>query len=588
MNILIISIFASGILWASDSQKSNNIDENNLLSSIRKMTWRNENVTNIEKKDFVKCGVPILKHLANNSNELSHYTKNRLSEMGVDTSRKIAGFGRPKDLDQTYDSSIFRIHYTLSGRHGIDSTDNNENGTPDFVELMAKTAEKTYKVEVLDYGYNRPPSDKWISDNGGTDAYDIYILDIGETLYGYTQMEYMANNLSGDNEFSDEKEEFAITSYIAMNKDYSYFPCDEDACVKFTFSHEFFHAIQFGYDAWDEIWMLESSAVWMEDEVFDDINDNYYYLDLWMKQPHMSLNYNRSPHWYGSWIFFRYLSEHLGVPSTIKQIFERSVKDISKGVSDNSISSIDRVLREKGSSFRESLNQMAIANHLLTSNLEAGQYRYEEGDAYRNYGIEPHLTQSFSLTDTETIIEYTGSQLMHNATHYIGLNSMNQDAIKLIFESLEDSLRFNVNLVHENGKYYSVHRIRGNSIVPTPKTSDKFTVIIVTDTIPYGTYNYRLDINTDVNIPSEIALSPNFPNPFNANTTLRFYLPKWEDVNLSIVDLLGREVKKIDLLQVQTGYNEIILEGKTLPSGTYLVKLDGETKTVAQKIMVIK
>ena len=231
---------------------------------------------------------------------------------------------------------------------------------------------------------------------------------------------------------------------------------------------------------------------------------------------------------------------------------------------------------------------MAIANHLLTSNLEAGQYRYEEGDAYRNYGIEPHLTQSFSLTDTETIIEYTGSQLMHNATHYIGLNSMNQDAIKLIFESLEDSLRFNVNLVHENGKYYSVHRIRGNSIVPTPKTSDKFTVIIVTDTIPYGTYNYRLDINTDVNIPSEIALSPNFPNPFNANTTLRFYLPKWEDVNLSIVDLLGREVKKIDLLQVQTGYNEIILEGKTLPSGTYLVKLDGETKTVAQKIMVIK
>ena len=50
MNILIISIFASGVLWASGSQKSNNIDEQNLLSSIRKMTWRNESVSNIEKK----------------------------------------------------------------------------------------------------------------------------------------------------------------------------------------------------------------------------------------------------------------------------------------------------------------------------------------------------------------------------------------------------------------------------------------------------------------------------------------------------------------------------------------------------------
>ncbi len=140
MNFLIISIFASSILWASGSQKPNNIDEENLLSSIRKMTGRNENVSNIGKKGFVKCGVPVLKHLANNSNELSHYTKKRLSEMGVDTSRKIAGFGRPKNLDQIYDSSIFRIHYTLSGRHGIDSTDTNENGIPDFVELMAKTA----------------------------------------------------------------------------------------------------------------------------------------------------------------------------------------------------------------------------------------------------------------------------------------------------------------------------------------------------------------------------------------------------------------------------------------------------------------
>ena len=54
MNILIISIFASSILWASGSQKPNNIDEEDLMSSIRKMTGRNENVSNVGKTDFVR------------------------------------------------------------------------------------------------------------------------------------------------------------------------------------------------------------------------------------------------------------------------------------------------------------------------------------------------------------------------------------------------------------------------------------------------------------------------------------------------------------------------------------------------------
>ena len=85
--------------------------------------------------------------------------------------------------------------------------------------------------------------------------------------------------------------------------------------------------------------------------------------------------------------------------------------------------------------FHQALDKLGCKCVLACDNDKDCRSVYKE-----NYGIEPHLTQSFSLTDTETIIEYTGSQLMHNATHYIGLNSMNQDAIKLVFESLEDSL----------------------------------------------------------------------------------------------------------------------------------------------------
>ena len=115
-----------------------------------------------------------------------------------------------------------------------------------------------------------------------------------------------------------------------------------------------------------------------------------------------------------------------------------------------------------------------------------------------------------------------------------------------------------------------------------------FTVAVVTDTVKNVKYHYRLTVNTDVIIPTAITLSPNFPNPFNVTTTIRFFLPTWEEVALSVVDLKGREVKSVKLGEVQAGYNEVTLEARDLPSGPYIIKLDGETETVARKVMLIK
>ncbi len=587
MRTAVSTLLLTNLLWCGELPPRN-VDSESLLSSLRQMTGLGvHHAGSLDRGDFTKCGVPVLKQLAEASADLDEKTKRQLGELGIVTERSIAGFGRPEGLEWHYDAGIFRIHYTLVGRHAVDSTDTDGDGIPDFVELMAATAEKSFEVEIGSLGFSRPPSDRWYSDNGGTDAYDIYLMDIGETLYGYTQMEHLADYMSGDNEFSDAEEEYALTSYIAMNSDYSTFPCEESACVEVTLAHEFFHAVQFGYDAWDEVWLLESSAVWIEDEVFDEINDNYYYLDLWMKQPHVALDHDRSPHWYGSWIFFRYLSEHLGGPATVRKIFERSVTDISRHSAKNSIRSIDRVLRDRGTSFREALNGMAVANHLLTSDSDAGDYRYEEGDEYRQYGIEPRLSRSVALSGSGAIVEYTGSQLMQNAAHYIGF-TVPEGAVRLTFESLVDTIRFNVNGIPESGDSFSVYRARGSTVIPIAGGTDRFTVAIVTDTLPHADYHYRLDIDTDVVIPTTIALSPNFPNPFNNTTTVRFFLPTWEEISLSVVDLGGREVKRVSLRDIQAGYNEVTLEARDLPSGPYLIKLDGETETVARKMMLIK
>ena len=71
-------------------------------------------------------------------------------------------------------------------------------------------------------------------------------------------------------------------------------------------AHEFFHAIQFGYDGWEFGWVKEATAVWMEEVHYDDINDCHQFLNEFLLNPHQGFNYDTAQG-YGSYIFFSYL-----------------------------------------------------------------------------------------------------------------------------------------------------------------------------------------------------------------------------------------------------------------------------------------
>ena len=45
-----------------------------------------------------------------------------------------------------------------------------------------------------------------------------------------------------------------------------------------TLAHEYNHILQFGYDAYQDAWFAESTAVWMEDQVYNGINDYLRYV----------------------------------------------------------------------------------------------------------------------------------------------------------------------------------------------------------------------------------------------------------------------------------------------------------------------
>ncbi len=107
-----------------------------------------------------------------------------------------------------------------------------------------------------------------------------------------------------------------------------------------------------------------------------------------------------------------------------------------------------------------------------------------------------------------------------------------------------------------------------------------------------STANHRLiyaryDDQT-VNEPSNSALSNSYPNPFNNQTTIEFYLQQPGDVNLSIFNSIGQKVETVVQNYTGSGFYKINWQPKNLASGIYLYRLQTPKFTETKKMIYLK
>jgi len=89
-------------------------------------------------------------------------------------------------------------------------------------------------------------------------------------------------------------------------------------------------------------------------------------------------------------------------------------------------------------------------------------------------------------------------------------------------------------------------------------------------------------------VPARIALDPNFPNPFNPTTSIRYALPLATHVRLAVYDLLGREVAVLaDGLQ-PAGPHQVQVDAADWASGVYFYTLETAAQTLTQRMVLIK
>lgn len=322
-----------------------------------------------------------------------------------DTINRIDGWLQP-GLDKSLylsPSGHFQLSYSLSGSNAVPAADSDPaNGIPDFVERVARYCDRSWAVEVDSLGFTAPP--------GG--VYDVSFEDM--QYYGYTAVVDPA---------------LGVTR-IVLHNTYAGFPENDDpegndlGAAKVTAAHEFKHATQYATSAWSEGGWNELDATWMEDVVYDQVNDYYNYLngESPLRRPEIPLNGGANTTGsYEDCVWQTFLTEAWGMALMQDFWARRGILPL-EGVMDT----YQAVLADRGQTLAGAWAEFTAWNYGVGSRAVAG-LGYQEGAAYP---IGP-------LVDTAVQYPFaTSGSVEHLAAQFVGLQGFDPgsgDLLRVVF-----------------------------------------------------------------------------------------------------------------------------------------------------------
>ncbi len=89
-------------------------------------------------------------------------------------------------------------------------------------------------------------------------------------------------------------------------------------------------------------------------------------------------------------------------------------------------------------------------------------------------------------------------------------------------------------------------------------------------------------------LPSEITLAQNFPNPFNPATTISYSIPTAGQVRLGVYDMTGRLVASLVDETMPSGDHTIHFDASAYASGVYMYVLETGGTRIARKMLLLK
>lgn len=515
----------------------------------------------------------------------------------------------------------FKIFYRAEGDDSIPWVDEDESGYPDLVENYARWF--SYSLdEYMKFGLARPTTE-------GADVYKVYITDnpklIKDGVLGYTVPQHYSPKPTG--------------SYIVVRSDYKGYSYGKPAgytdsvAAQITIIHEFMHGVQMAYSASNlNMFAKEGIAVWSEMWGFPAQNDPLDYVNNFYSKSNIGLNYDPRGEYnpdgnsngtyytfpYGSWTFFRYLTDRYG-DELIKVLY-----DFSK--SQKELQALNSTMDQYGIPLNRVVQNFWTTCITMSDDPNHKPYYFEEGKHFNvmggaspriRYNISKSLGEEneISVSNRTDIKKEDEAILNRLGAHYIRFIDKNTGTYTLQPHSNSDSL---VLVICQHGlkdkvskkidfKVYTADAFAGQSAsidVPYNKQLPYTTVMVFNHNQKYApnmkswkpeinSAYYKLDFKANLNSVEDyingtvngFMIGKIFPTPAVNSTNIQLINSVAEELNVTVFDNLGRKIKTSTFFSI-VGENTIPLNLDGVATGNYIIEVSNGARS--ERITFIK
>ncbi len=430
-------------------------------------------------------------------------------------------------MQETYvsPSGHFTLFFDIDGFHAVSTEDISGNGVPDYIDSAAVILDQVWQVEVDEMGFQPPPG----MDGKPVDTYPVYFKNLGSSFYGQTIVNITdIPSLAGLN----------YTSYIELKNNYNdptLYTQGLDG-LRVTAAHEFNHAIQLGYRVWTDeyggfkdLYFLEMTSTWMEDIVYDYINDYYLYLPaLYNSLDTEAFTSDSGLFPYGNALYLHMIEQKYGV-QIVEQIWDRILKE-------DSFKAIKTILSGYNTDWARSQNEYGVWLYFTGGRAIPGMF-FDEASEY----------PVISFSDSEIYTVTSGAEFNETVKALAMKHLLLKDVGEIRYVSMTGS--------ESNEPLYTHVESSGVAYNPVSFNRSQSVNLSVSGDLAVVVSNpVEVDADFEYTLFADTTLVQTGPNPVLVRTGddgLNFYnVPTNSSIN--IYNLNGRHLKTLNSGNEQT------------------------------------
>jgi len=519
------------------------------------------------------CGTPAL-----------HEAYLRMDEVSAPIEDEMLTLANRPDFspypEYTFDSDAgyFKIHWTDEGPWASDL---------EYCQEIADAADVAWEVQIDEMGYYAPPSDLGL---GGDTNYDIYVIECGGTTLGYTTCAGEPSNPETPN---------GKASHIAMDRNII-----NDGTKICTVSHEFQHACQMAADPAEGTWFMENCAVWIEEQVWPEIDDYQMYCGGKNPLTRPMWDIRTSPgdlYHYGAFMWPWYMDNSISVESVLDVWINCAVEP-----GRNTLEAQVDMFADNGKTFEEAFMLYNYYRWCTAGNWYSGCGLYEEEAS--EWGPGPMVLPDHNITSLpqDTLPDYHSYmgvdtyELECYGLHFIKVDLADyQDGWVTIDFDGRDNLDWNFAalMYSEAGdsqyQWYNVEQPSNEISVAVSANGWDYVVFMPTflsETVLDVLYDGQITYSTGVEEGAvtasgvELMLSA---NPLTTAGSVSFELSQPARADLRVFDMTGRRVATLCNEELAAGSHSFGLQDLNLDTGTYLFRLVSGSQITTRKAVLV-